>query len=196
MTRSSDRPERPRAHRASALSLGLAAALLTAMACGGGGGGPDVSTPQLACTGSAGGTDSVGMTCGSRVDSATERIDVVVVGPASGTTTSMGFNFDVTYDASKVQFMGSSAVSDLIPNGLVAVSLSNGQQGRLIVSVQQPGNLAPVSVGPGQFTLLTLDFQTVSGAKFGPTPLAFDNADATSASSPVTFASTLELAFQ
>ncbi len=109
----------------------------------------------------------------------------------------LGFNFDVTYDPEKLQFVPSASyTSPLLPNALVAVTLFNGQQGRVVVSVQQPGGLGVVSLGSGLDKVLSLSFRRTAGATFGPTPLAFENADATAASSPIAFSSTLTLAYR
>ncbi len=71
----------------------------------------------------------------------------------------------------------------------------NGQPGRVVVSIQQPGTSADVSVVPGQHLGLSLIFRRATGATFTPTPLAFENMEATNASTAIGFASSLTLAF-
>jgi hypothetical protein len=105
-------------------------------------------------------------------------------------------NFDVTYDPLKLDFVPAVTPSSaLFPNGLIAVTLANGQPGRVVVSIQQPGAAANVVAAPGQHAVMTLTFSRVANASFTPTPLAFDNFEATSASSAVGFSSSLALSY-
>ena len=176
--------------------LGFAAALLTAFGCSSGGDG-GTTTPALACIdGGAAAANAVTMTCGGASDSTTEQVDVVMGGPAVGTTTLRGLNFDVTYVTSNLEFVpAASYTSPLFPGALVAVALSNGQPGRVVVSIQKVGG-SVVSVGAGQHDVLSLSFRRVTGATFGPTLLAFENAEATTASTAISFVIGLALAYQ
>jgi len=181
--------------------LVLGAALFAAFGCGGGGGGGGTTTPPaaLACSdGGAAAANSTTMRCGSATNSTTEIVNVVLGGPASGATTLRGLNFDVTYDASKLDYVpAATATSQLFsPNALVAVTLLNGLPGHLVVSIQEFGGLPNVSVGAGQHTVLSLTFRRTAGMSFAPTPLAFANADATSASATITFSSGVALSYQ
>lgn len=178
--------------------LGFAAALLTALGCGGGGDGGTTTPPALACSDAcAAAANGVAMNCGGATGGTTEQVDVVMGGPAAGSTTLRGFNFDVTYDPAKVEFVpAASYTSPLLPNALVAVTLSNGQQGRVVVSIQQPGGLADVTVGAGQHDVIVLSFRRVTGVTFAPIPLTFDNAEATSASAVIAFANGLALSYR
>jgi hypothetical protein len=179
--------------------LGFAVALPVAFGCsGGGGGGVSTTGPALACSdGGAAGSNSVGMTCAGATDASTAQINVSLGGPASGATTLRGVNFDVTYDASKLEFVPApSYTSALFPGALIAVTLLNNQQGRVVVSIQQPGALPDVLVTAGQHVVLVLSFRTVTGATFGPTSPTFENALATSASATITFTSGLALSYQ
>jgi hypothetical protein len=55
-----------------------------------------------------------------------------------------------------------------------------------------------VTVAAGQHVALSLSFRLASGATFGPTPVQFDpsRSEATDASTTITFAGGLELAYQ
>jgi len=179
--------------------LGFAAALITGISCSSGsddsGGG--TTSPTIACTdGGAPGANVVAMTCGGAASGTTEHVAVVIGGPASGTTTLRGLNFDVTYDPAELAFVAPvSFSSPLFPDALIAVTLANGLPGRLVVSVQQPGSALNVSVPAGHFTVLTLSFSHPSGTTLAPSPLAFENFEATGASAAVTFTSSLALSY-
>ncbi len=176
--------------------LGFAAALLAAYGCSSGEGG-GLTAPALVCSdGGPAGANAVTMTCGGATDSATEQVDVVLGGPTSGSTTLRGINFDVAYDATKLEFVPSASyASALFPNALIAVELANGQPGRAVVSIQQPGGMADVAVSAGQHIALSLSYRRVAGTTYGPTPLALENAEATSASATISFASGLALSY-
>ena len=177
--------------------LGFASFLLTAFGCSNGGDG-GTTAPAVACSDAgAPAVNAVGMTCGGATDSATEQVAVALGGPASGATSLRGLNFDVTYDPSKLEFVpAGNPTSALFPSALVAITLFNNQQGRVVVSVQEFGGLPAVSVAPGSHVVVELSFRRVSGATFGPTPLSFENTDATTASSSIAFSSSLALAYQ
>jgi len=171
--------------------LGFAAALLTAFGCSSGG-------AQLGCSdGGAAAANAVNMKCGGATDSTTKQVDVVMGGPASGSTTLRGLNFDVTYVPSNLEFLpAANSTSPLFPGALVAVTLFNGEPGRVVVSIQQTGDLPVVTVGTGQHVVLSLSFRRVPGTTFGPTPLALENAEATTASTAISFAGGLALSYQ
>jgi hypothetical protein len=136
------------------------------------------------------------MRCGSAVASTTETVDVVIGGPGAGITTLKGFSFDVTYDPTKLEFVpAATPTSPLMPDALVIVVLANGLPGRVVVGIAQPGTLPDVAVSPGQHSVLSLTFRRAAGATFGPTPLMFDQAAATSPSTTITFASSLTLEY-
>jgi len=171
--------------------LGFAVALPMAFGCSSG-------SDKLGCGDEgAAAANAVAMSCGGATDSTTEQVDIVLGGPASGSTTVRGLNFDVTYDPAKVEYVpAASDASALFPSALVAVTLFNGQPGRVVVSIQEFGGLPPVQVGAGQHVVLSLSFRRAAGTTFGPTPLAFENAEATSASPAVNFAAGLALSYQ
>jgi len=180
--------------------LGFAAALITAFGCSSGsdnndGGG--TTPPGIACTdGGAAAANTVTMACVGATTSTTEQVNVVIGGPASGTTSLRGLNFDVTYDPTKLDFLPAvTPTSPLFSSGLIAVSLENGVPGRVVVSIQQPGPLPNVLVPAGQYTVITLTFSRVSGMSFAPTPLAFENFEATGASAAIAFSSGLALSY-
>jgi len=181
--------------------LVFAAALPIGVGCGGGGGGGGgVDTPELACVdGGAAAANAVTLTCGGATSGTTERVDVVLGGPASGTTTLRGLNFDVIYDPAKLDYVPAAIDTSPLfsPNALVAVSLSNGVPGRVVVSIQEFGSVAaPVAVGAGPHVVLSVWFRRVAGATFAPTPLTFENAEATSAVPAISFGSALALSYQ
>lgn len=180
------------------LLLGFAMALLPAVGCSNGAEPGGAIAPELSCT--DGGTVdplTVRVLCGTAMDATTERVDVVLGGPSSGTTTLRGFNFDLTYNPSKLEFVPATSYSSpMIPGALIVVTLSDGQQGRVVVSVQTVGGLPDKSVGPYLYTILSLSFRCVPGATFGPAPLTMENAEATGASTPIKFASGLALSYQ
>ncbi len=180
--------------------LGFTTALLTGLGCGGGGG-VATTMPQLTCDdGGPAAANAVTMRCGGVVAGVLERVDVVLGGPAAGSTTLSGLNFDVVYDASKLDFVTvTSATSQLFPaSALVAGQLANGQPGRVVVSIHQAGGVPDVTVSAGQHIALSVSFRTASGSTFGPTALQFDPAhsEATDTSATISFSSNLELARQ
>jgi hypothetical protein len=178
--------------------FGFAAALLTSLGCSNGGSDGSVP-PALACTDSGpAGANGVTMTCAGPTDSTTEQVDVVIGGPASGSTTLRGLNFDVPYDATKLEFVPAATyTSPLIPGALVGVSLQNGQPGRVVVSIQQVGGAPDVSVASGQQVVaISLSFRTVAGITVAPTALIFESDETTGASAAVTFSSGLMLSYQ
>src|SRR5262245_13548062 len=117
-------------------------AALVAVGCGGGddddGG---TTTPSIACTDS--GTvpaSTVSPTCGSEPNAQTQNVDIVMSGPAAGTTSVRGLNFDLTYDPAKLDFdPAATYTSPLFPNALIAVDLENGIPGRVLVAIQTTG---------------------------------------------------------
>jgi len=116
--------------------------------------------------------------------------------PAPNTTTLRGLNFDVTYDPTKLEFVpAASYVSPLFPDAFVLAVLANGQQGRVVAAIQQPGDLAAVSVATGEHDVRSLSFRRVAGANLGPTPLTFERAQATAASPAINFASGLAVEY-
>ena len=175
--------------------IAFAAALLTAFGCSNdSGSGPPASALSCTDAGDAA-ANGVNMNCGGALDSVTEQVDVVMGGPAAGTTTLRGLNFDVTFDATKLAFVpAGSYTSALFPNALIAVSLA--QAGRVVVSIQQTGGNPDYVVGPGQHVVLSLAFQRVSSATFAPTPLPLENSEATSPSASISFASGIAIAYQ
>jgi hypothetical protein len=179
--------------------LGFAAALLTAFGCSSSGGSGGTPSPVLSCSDGGAAAATVAMSCGGTADGVTEQVKVVMGGPASGTTSLRGLNFDVTYAMANVQFVpAGSYTSPLFPNALIAVGLADGLPGRLVVSIQLPGS-ATVAVGSGRHDVLTLTFGRVPGTTFPPTALAFDNSNSepTPPTAPVTFSTTpLTLAYQ
>jgi hypothetical protein len=177
--------------------FGFAAALLISLGCSSGG--DDGSNPPaLACTdGGAAAANGVTMNCAGAVDSTTEQVDVVMSGPATGTTALRGFNFDVPYDPTKLEFVPAGTyASPLIPNALILVSLEDGLPGRVVVSVQAPGADPDILVTPGPHTVITLSFKTVTGVSVAPTPLTFENEETTPTTTGVTFSSGLTLSYQ
>jgi hypothetical protein len=182
------------------LASGFAAALLFSMGCGGGSDSSDPGPvgPALACT--EAGTPSVNtvtMSCGGLIDATTERVDVVIEGPASGSTSLRGLNFDVTYDATKLEFLPVAVpTSPLFPDALVLAVLANNQQGRIVAAIQQPGTLPAVAVSTGEHRVISLSFRRVGVDTFDPTPLTFERAQATAAVPAVTFADGLSLSYQ
>jgi len=180
--------------------LGFAVALAAAFGCSSGsdnsGGG--TPTPALLCTdGGAAAANGVTLACGGALNSSTEKINVVMGGPSGGPATTLrGLNFDVIYDPANLDFVPASVyTSPLFPNALILVSLENGVPGRVVVSIQQPGSSPNVTVPAGQFGVLALTFARASGMSFTPTPLAFENFEATSASVAIAFTSDLALSY-
>ena len=171
------------------------AALLAGLGCSNDSGGGSTGPAFVCADGGNAAGNSVNTNCGGAIDSVTERVDVVLGGPAAGTTTLRGLNFDVTYDPTKLVFVpDASYTSPLFPSALIAVS--SPAAGRGIVGVQRQGADPPISVGPGQYVVLGLTFQRAPGATFAPTPVLFENSDATGESTAITFASGTSIAYQ
>jgi hypothetical protein len=177
--------------------IGFAAALLTALGCSNDDGGGGTTPAALGCAdGGAPAADGVTLMCGGATDSTTEQVDVVMGGTTPGTTL-RGLNFDVRYDPLLLEFMPAATyTSPLFPNALIAVTLFNGLPGQVVVSIQQPGTDPGVVVPTGPQSVLSLSFRSVAGAVYGPTQLLFVNTDATSASAPISFSSSLVLSYQ
>ncbi len=181
------------------IEIGFAAALLYAVGCSSSGTSSPPTSVVFACTDSGNAApDAVTMSCGAATAATTERVDVIIGGPALGSTTMRGMNFDVVYDPAKLEFVPAGSYSSPLfsANALVAVGLAGGQQGRLIVSIQEPGTSSDVAVGTGQHLVLSLTFRTVSAATFSPTPVTFENAEASGASATIAFGSALALSYQ
>lgn len=181
--------------------LGFVTALLAGFGCSSGGGDVATTAPQLTCgDGGAPAANAVNMKCGGVAGGVTERVDVVIGGPAVGSTTLSGLNFDVLYDPSKLEFVAvTSTTSQLFPaSAIVLADLANQQPGRVVVSIHQVGGVPDVTIFAGQHVALSLSFRLAAGAMFGPTPVQFDpsRSEATDASTTMTFASGLELAYQ
>jgi len=180
-----------------ALIVGFATALLLSFGCGGSDTGSGATPPALACSDAgAAAANTVIMSCAGAIDGTTEKVNVVIGGPASGTTTLRGLNFDVTYDPAMLEFvLAATPASPLFQDAFVFAVLANGLQGRVVVAIQQPGDLAPVVVAPGEHDVLSLSFRRVPAATFDPTPLTFERAQATAAVPPVAFTSGLALGY-
>jgi hypothetical protein len=182
--------------------LGFAASALAGFGCSGGGGGGGTAAPTLSCTdGSAAApANEVTMACAGPADSTTEQADVVLTGPSSGTTTLRGLSFDVVFDPSHLQYVPAASDSSPLfsPNALIAIVPLQGQPGHLVVSIQEFGGVVdPVSVGPGSHVVLSLLFRVAAGTgTMSATPVTFTNAQATAASTAITFGSALALSYQ
>jgi len=168
--------------------LGFSLALLVASGCsssGSGGGGGGTTSPAIVCiNGDAVSPDALTMSCGGETNSTTEQVNVVMGGPASGTTTLRGLNFDVTFDPSKLQFAGLTPNDPADPNALFPSSVTplatSHTAGRVVVTIQRFEGDPDRVVSAGQYkNVFSLSFQRVAGATFGPTPLTFDNAEYT-----------------
>lgn len=175
----------------------FAAALLAGLGCSNDSGGGSTA-PALVCTdGGNAAANSVNTNCGGALDSVTEQVDIILGGPAAGSTTLRGLNFDVTYDPAKLTFMpAASYTSPLFPSPAALIAVSSPTAGRVIASVQQTGGSPAVAVAPGQHVVLSLTFQSVSGATYAPTPIALENTDATAPSTAIAFASGTAIAYQ
>ena len=67
---------------------------------------------------------------------------------------------------------------------------------KVVVSIQQLGTDPDVVVPTGPQPVLSLSFQSVGGAVYGPSQLLFVNTEATGASAAITFTSSLALSYQ
>ena len=175
----------------------FAAALLAGFGCSNDSGSGSTG-PALSCTdGGNAAANGVNTNCAGAVDSETELVDIVIGGPAAGTTSLRGVNLDLTFDDTKLAFVPStpSFTSPLFPTALIAVS-SPVASGRVIVSIQQPGTDPAVTVGPGQHVVMSLMFKRAPAATFTPTPIGIENTDATGASASISFASATMIAYQ
>jgi len=168
------------------------AALLAAFGCSSG----TDSVVFLCSDGGQAAANAVNLSCAGATGGTTEQVDVVLGGVATASTTLSGLNFDLTYDPLKLEFVpAGSYTSPLFPGALIAVTLFDGQPGRVVVSIQNTEG-ALVTVGAGQQPALSLSFRRVSGIQFPPTPVALENAEATGASTTITFANGLSLSYQ
>ena len=190
---------RPTRTARSLFVAGFATALFSSLGCDGGSDGVGFGPipPTLACTDSGTfGTNNVTMSCGGLLDDTTERVDIVLGGPASGSTSLRGLNFDVIYDPAKLEFVpAADLMSPLFPDALILVALANGEQGRVIVAIQQVGTLPDVTVTAGVHWVFSLSFRRVPAATFDATPLAFEREQATAPSTTITFSDGLALAY-
>ena len=178
--------------------FGFAALLLASFGCSSSDSSGPVP-PALACSDSGpAGENTVAMVCGGATATTTEQVNVVMGGPAAGATTLDGFNFDVIYDPAMLEFVPAASYTSPLfeTDALILVSLLNDVPGHLVVTIQQVAPHPPVSFAAGQHPVLTLSFRTVTGITVAPTPLTFENAEATSASAAVAFTNGLTLAYQ
>lgn len=175
--------------------IAFAAALLTGAGCSNDGPSSTGATgPALSCADS-GNAGANGVTTNCAGGSGDVQVDVVMGGPAAGSTTLRGLNFDVVYDPTNLAFVpAGNYASPLFPAALIAVTESPA--GRVIVSIQQPGGSPAVSVGTGQHGVLSLTFTRQGTATFPPAAVTFQNSEATSASAAITFSSGLSIAYQ
>jgi hypothetical protein len=174
--------------------LSLVLAILVSVSCGGsGGGGPVVECNAIV----------VNMLCGGRADRFTQRIRIVI-GGATSSTDIQGFNFDLVYDSAEILYAGGAEQGDLLnrdgDDPLLAVSLDNGVQGRLIVAIHRTNQPQGVQ-GPDPVNeILSLNFElTDPDAALAPSPILFENAEAvgTTGTIPgITFVDGLSLAFE
>jgi len=185
-----------------ALIVGFATALLLSFGCGGSDTGSGATPPALACSDAgAAAANTVIMSCAGAIDGTTEKVNVVIGGPASGTTTLRGLNFEVTYDPAKVVFVSATNGEGGIfpPSALVAPkAFPDDPIPHVVLAIQLVMGVPDVVVGAGQHVVMTLTFQGAPGATFAGTPLNFDleKSEATSPSNPVTFASGLVLSYR
>lgn len=177
---------------------GFAVALFSSFGCGGGSETAGPAPPALVCSdGGTAGINTVTMACGGLIDATTERVNIVIGGPESGTSSLRGLIFDVTYDPAKLDFVRpASFASPLFPDGLIAMELVNGQPGEIVVAILQVGTLPDVTVASGERLVISLSFRRVGVDTFDPTPLSFVRAQAISAVPAVSFANGLALAYQ
>jgi hypothetical protein len=143
------------------------------------------------------------MTCGGPINATTEQIDVVIGGPASGTTSLRGLNFDVTYDPAKLTFVSATEVAGgpFSANALVAATaFPLDPVPHVVVSIQQVSGDPDVVVNAGQqVVLLHLSFAVASGATtFLDEPLDFDvgRSETTPPNTAISFGSSLVLSYQ
>jgi len=179
----------------------FAIALLAAFGCGGGDGGGGTTTPTIACSdGGAAAADSITMTCGGATNATTEQINVVIGGPATGTTSLRGLNYDVTYDPSKVTFVSAEDAGPFSAGALLAATaFPLDPTPHVVVSIQQVGGDPDVVVNAGQqLVLMHLSFVVTSGVTaVAPTPVDFDvaNSETTPPTTGVGFGSSLMLSY-
>jgi hypothetical protein len=158
------------------------------------------TSPSFACTdGGAPAANAVTMTCGPTTF-ATQRVDVVIGGPA----TVSGLSFNVMYDGDNLvyQSFDASAASQLFPGALISVVPStepNSVPGYkdLVVAIQMTGGTA-LTDDLGQHLVLSLTFVHAPGTTFAPSPLDF-NIERTLTATPGTagtaFASSLMVSY-
>jgi hypothetical protein len=123
------------------------------------------------------------MVCGGESGSTTEVVKIVLGGGATAASDVQGFHFDVVYDPGKIAFVAGSAVEGTFLNKdgdtpLLAVQLTNGVQGRVIVGYDRTNQPAGVQgTDPGN-EVLRLSFKVIGSASVTATPLTFENAEA------------------
>jgi len=144
------------------------------------------------------GENNVRMTCGGLIDSDTERVDIVLGGPASGSTTLRGLEFSVPYNHVLEFLPDASYTSPLFgPNAEISVTQPSGVPDFLNISIREPDTIVdPVSVDAGQHTVLSLKFRRRAWQSFGPVYLTFQGALAVSASTPISFSNTVSLYYE
>jgi hypothetical protein len=170
----------------------------TILSCDGGDDSPPPPGVHLGCFDSgAPEADTVTLRCGVAPSTTTSMVNVDLGGPSSGTTRFRGFAFDIVYDPTKVEFApDASYTSPAMPDALITVALAGGQQGRLVVAMNQLGGEPDYEVGPGTSSLLHLTFQRTPGATFSTTPLQFENTQAIGASTTIEFNGALAFSYE
>jgi len=179
--------------------LSLALAILVSVSCGGSGGGG----PVVECNAIDVASDVVNMLCGGRVDRFTQRIQIVI-GGATNSMDIQGFNFDLVYDPAEILYAGGAAQGDLLnqdgDDPLLAASLDNGLQGRLIVAIHRTNQPQGVQGADPTNRILSLNFEvTDPDVMTGPAPISFENAEAVGTTGlipGITFADGLSLTFE
>ena len=181
-------PRRGTGIRRAAL-LGLILISVQLADCRGNSGLPTSLQPDFLCSGSGlAPPNSVTLRCETLTSNYENGIEIELEGPTSGATALRGLTLDIVWNPEKIHFRDDVPyVSPLMPGAFVGVQLVQGRQGRVTISVVQPGGAPDVRVGPGRSTVLTLHFTRVVTREFDPVAFEMQNATAIDASAPIQF---------
>jgi hypothetical protein len=159
----------------------LALAGWTALSCGGGGGGGD-DGPSFRCQDSAVAADAAALRCGQIRSTGVRVLRLVLGGPTSSSDI-MGFNLDVVFDSTVLEYVAGSASGGTLLNQdgddpLLAAALSGSDPGRLIVGIHRTNQPAGVQGAGTENWVLEFCLRASMMTKFDPSLVKIENAEA------------------
>ena len=161
--------------------LSPALAACTILSCGGGGGGGNRG-PSLRCQDSAVAADITALRCDQSPSAGTRTLRLVLGGPTTSSDI-MGFNLDVVFDSSTLEYVAGSAAQGTLlsqdgDDPLLAAALSGGDPGRLVIGIHRTNQPAGVGGLAAENLVLTFSLRANLMIDFGPSLIKIENAEA------------------